>query len=502
MPLPHEARLSRRRFLVGSSQAALAASLGGLLPDMAEARAPSVSDRAWRELSQRLSGRLLRAQDAGYAELIVPMNLRYAAIRPAGIARCETAAEVAQAIRWSRENRMPLVARSGGHSYAGYSTTTGLVIDLSLMKAVQFDKATRILRIGGGARGADVHSALREPNMTLTHGRCAGVGAAGFVLGGGVGFNMRQYGLGCDQVVASEIVTADGEIRPLSATENVDLFWACRGAGGGNFGIHTSFSLQTFPAEPITVFAITWSTKPEAVLAALMPALDAAPDRLGCRISLSAVTPKQLSEGTDVTVDLLGQFQGNSKELLDILDPAYRVAPPARDEIVEKKYWDAQDILIETNEPGYFQERSTFIAGALDARALGVAFDRLRRWPGTSGDGDLRFIQTGGKVNTVAADATAFVHRSSRWLMVVGLFWTAKDRAAMVRRAREWQDAFYSAMLPFGLGGAYQNFVDPSLTDWPRAYYGDNLPRLGRIKAAVDPGNVFQFAQSIRPAAR
>jgi hypothetical protein len=492
----------RRRFLAGSSQVALAAVLGAGFPESAEARTPRVSDRAWRELAQRLSGRLLQAQDAAYAELARPINLRYAAILSAAIARCQSAAEVAAAILWSRENRVPLIARSGGHSYAGYSTTTGLMIDLSLMRTAHFEKSSGILRIGGGARNSDIYSALREAHVAVTHGRCASVGAAGFLLGGGVGFNVREHGLGSDQLVASEIVTADGQTNTLSATENADLWWACRGAGGGNFGIHTSFSVQTFPAEPVTMFAISWATKPEAVLAALMPALDAAPDRLGSRVLLPAVTPKQLAEGRDVTIDLLGQFKGNSKELLDILDPAYRVAPPTRDEIIEKKYWEVQDLLIEKNEPGFFQERSTFTAGALDSRALGVAFDWLRRWPGTSADCDLRFFQTGGKVNIIPSDATAFVHRSSRWIMLIGLVWAAKDQGTVLRRAREWQDGFYAAMLPFALGGAYQNFVDPTLKDWPEAYYGSNLPRLARIKAAVDPGNVFQFAQSIRPAAR
>ena len=135
--------LTRRRFLVGSSQVALAGGLGGLFPSVADARAPRVSDRAWRDLAQRLSGRLVRAQDAEYGELARSINLRYASVLPAGIARCQSAAEVAQAILWCRENRVPLVARSGGHSYAGYSTTSGLMIDLSLLNAVHVRQVDR-----------------------------------------------------------------------------------------------------------------------------------------------------------------------------------------------------------------------------------------------------------------------------------------------------------------------------------------------------------------------
>ena len=172
MPTPLHALLSRRRFLLGSSEVALAVGFGGLFPSVADARSPPVRDRAWRELAQRLSGRLVRAQDAGYAELARPNNLRYASTLPAAIARCQDAAEVAQAILWCRENRVPLVARSGGHSYAGYSTTSGLMIDLSLMKAAQLDTSTGVVRVGGGARNEDIYRVLRAPNMAVTHGRC------------------------------------------------------------------------------------------------------------------------------------------------------------------------------------------------------------------------------------------------------------------------------------------------------------------------------------------
>ena len=156
-----------------------------------------------------------------------------------------------------------------------------------------------IVTIGGGIRNVDLYSALQAADATITHGRCIGVGAAGFLLGGGIGFNMRRYGLGCDQVLSSELVTANGEILTLSATENPDLFWACCGGGGGNFGINTSFSLQTMPADDlITVFEIMWSGQSDAIYAALVDALQAAPPTMGNRIGASAVTPAQLARGT------------------------------------------------------------------------------------------------------------------------------------------------------------------------------------------------------------
>lgn len=504
MAIASEVRtLSRRRFLSASSRLALGASLAasGLLP--AEGQGRTVDERAWRELARRLSGPVLRPWSPGFATVARLNNLRYARILPAGIARCESSQDVAQAILWSREHRVPLVTRSGGHSYAGFSTTHGLMIDVSPIRAATFSPFSGIAKIGGGARNGDVYALLTPHNVTITHGRCPSVGVAGFLLGGGIGFNMRLHGLGCDQVVAAEIVTADGEILSLSATQNPELFWACRGGGGGNFGINTSFSVETFHAEPLTVFRLGWGQKPEEVLAALMPALDASPRRLGSRISLSAVSRKQQEPvyGQDVGINLLGQYQGLAEDLLDILAPVYRVALPGSEAIFEMSYWDAQTYLTEAGSAAFYHERSGFLTeSSLGSLALETAFHWLRRWPGAGAGSDLRFFQTGGQVNNVAPDATAFVHRRSHWLLVVGRAWTANDSPETVARTQEWQDDFYEAMRPFTDGRAYQNFADPALADWRKAYYGDNLARLACAKGRVDPHRVFRFPQAIPPA--
>jgi FAD/FMN-containing dehydrogenase len=492
--------LSRRRFLLVSSGAVGAGLAPALCPAIVRGRIPDdagkrIGERAWRELARRLSGKLLRPGDPGFLGIARPQNLRYADVLPTGIARCRTSIDVAHAILWCREHDVPLATRSGGHSYAGFSTTRGLMIDVGPINAVRFNSADGTLTIGGGARNGDLYSALRPTNMTVTHGRCPTVGAAGFLLGGGIGFNMRAHGIGCDHMIATDIVTADGKL--LTVTAKDDLFWACCGGGGGNFGINTSFVLQTFPTAPVTVFRMTWTAKPEDAFAALMRALDAAPETLGARISLGAPTPRARAEKRDVTVSLLGQLKGTARELADVLAPV----PPGRStEIFEKSYWDGQAFLEEPGPPEYYQERSTFLTGPLDSSALAAAFDWLRRWPGTSVGADLRFFQTGGKINARAADATAYVHRNARWVMLVGLNWEAHDPPHLLRQNHEWQDAFYEAMLPYGTGAAYQNFTDPSLKDWGRAYYGANFDKLRRIKTEVDRKMLFRFAQAIPPA--
>jgi len=499
------AEISRRQFLVRATRLAVAAGLGWSALSLADFEgenggATNVSERAWQELAKHISGPVLRPGSLGFNAIALPNNLRYASIQPAGIARCKTSADVVQAILWSRENHIGLIARSGGHSYAGYSTTRGLMIDMTLINQAQFDQASGIVTIGGGIRNADLYVALQAANATITHGRCNRAGGAAFVLGGGIGFNMRRYGLACDQVLQSEIVTADGAILTIPA-DNADLYWASRGGGGGNFGITTSFSLQTVPADSsLTVFKITWNFQSETVYDALIQALQAAPPGMGNRIAAGALTPAQAAAGEDVTITLLGQLAGTPGDFLDILAPVYQVAQPASEDIETLPYWDAQlTFLAEPGPPERYQERSGFFAGPPSAQAIAEAFGWLRTWPGTSVSASMNLFQTGAQVNAVAPGATAFVHRNSDWLMTLALNWGVQDSPASLHRNLDWQADFYQAMRNFTTG-AYVNLPDPSLITWQQDYYGSNLPRLESIKAQADPTQVFRFAQSIPPA--
>ncbi len=498
--------ISRRDLLAASTAGAFVAGAGaggaaGYLYGRGEwERHRGATARAWRELAQRVHGPVLRPWDPSFARTVLPNNLRYASIIPDGVVRCLGARDIAQAILWCREYDVKLVARTGGHSYAGFSTTTGLMIDTTLMDGTAFDPRTGLVRIEGGVLNGGVYLALRENNVAITHGRCPSVGAAGFLLGGGIGFNMRANGVASDQVTASEMVTADGKVRRLGAAADDDLFWACRGGGGGNFGINTAFTMQTFEAPALlTVFQIKWTAKPEDVGLTLMQTLEKTPPTMGTRVSFSAVTPQQQAEGQNVVVNLLGQLRGTKDQLRAMLDPVYRIAAPSSESICEMTYWQGQDFLHEDQPPCYYQERSAFMNRGIGADAIAAGFEHLRVWPGTSSYCDLRFFQSGGTMNTVAPRDTAFVHRASNWLMVVGLYWDEQDNRDPGKMAANhaWQNDFYHAMLPYCGGGAYQNFADPSLTDWRRSYYGENYERLARIKKRVDPGGVFTFAQAV-----
>ena len=437
-----EVSLTRRQFLARSARLAAGAGLGLSALGLAGCGGGSSSSNSvWRDLANRISGPVLRPGDPGFTAIALPNNLRYASIVPQGIARCASAADVAQAILWSQQNRIALVTRTGGHSYAGFSTTQGLMIDMTLINQAQFAPSSGIVTIGGGIRNRDLYSALQAANATITHGRCTGVGGAGFLLGGGIGFNMRRYGLGCDRVLSSELVTAAGEILTLSATENPDLFWACRGGGGGNFGINTSFSLQTIAADNlITVFLIIWRGQSDAIYAALVDALQVAPPTMGNRIGATAVTPAQLAAGQDVTITLLGQLAGTPDDLAGILASVYQVAAPVSADIRQLGYWDAQlNFLNESGPPDRYQERSAFFAGPPSSQAIEAAFSFLRTWPGTSESANFVLFQTGAQVNAIAPGATAFVHRDSDWLMTLALHWGANDSPAAVQSNLHWQ---------------------------------------------------------------
>jgi FAD/FMN-containing dehydrogenase len=493
--------LNRREFLGRSVPAVAGAALG--LNLLLDATAEAASDLAWQELARSISGPVLRPGDSEFATLAQPFNLVTEGIIPEGIARCSNAKDVSQAVVWARKHEVPLVARSGGHSAGGYSVTRGLMIDTKLMNHARFDPDTGTVTIGGGILNGGVYQALQQNGVTITHGRCPYVGAAGFLLGGGVGFNIRSLGVGVDALVASQIVTVCGDIHTLSDTHYSDLFWACRGGGGGNFGINTSFTLRTFPVPAsVTAAQVAWSTGVDEVFPTLMQALYASPTNLGTWTTLSGVTPEQFASGKDVSVFFEGQLLGTPAELDGIISPAYAVAQPSMSTVREMGYWDAQlNVFSDTPSASDLQNCTLYFRGPVNPAACAVVLKWLRQWPGTSIFANLSFLRTGGQANQVPSDATAFVHRNNDWLLVFYLKWNRNvDSEATINANLAWLSAFYNELAAFGIGEAYQNFLDPSLDDFLVQYYGSNLGRLRRLKGEYDPKSVYRFPQGIPPA--
>ena len=481
--------LTRRRLLQGAAGAAFGL---GQLRGLAHAQMQSVTVAPppdWRGLARLLSGELLEPDAPDFARIASPWNLRFASTVPAGIARCASPDDVAICLLWAQRNDMPLAIRSGGHSYAGFSTTDSLMIDVSPINEVGALDEEGLMRLGGGARNADVFTALRAGNHAITHGRCKGVGVAGLTLGGGIGFSQRLHGLTCDQLVETEIVIASGEVLVCNATENADLFWACRGGGGGNFGVNVSLTFRTFPVGDYTVFKLVWSEGIEDLLPAALELLPSLPDRLGCKLQVEA--------GSKTALNLLGQLAGTQPELAELLAPLYRMAQPSEAAISVLPYWLSQEILVEEGTPEYSHERSSYIYRPLPAEGIATVLDFLHRWPGTHDGAEWKIFLAGGAVASVAPDATAFVHRQALMLSAIDLAWTPEDDNAVVADNEAWLDAFHAAMRPFTSDESFQNFIDGAETDYLRAYYGSNLERLVEVKRRYDPDNLFRFPQSV-----
>jgi FAD/FMN-containing dehydrogenase len=310
------------------------------------------------------------------------------------------------------------------------------------------------------------------------------------VGGGGLGFNQRRFGLLCDQLVETEVVTAAGERLRCNAQENADLYWACRGGGGGNFGINTAFTFETLPVDWLTVYLLTWTANLDALVPAALDLLPTTPERLGCKLSV-------VNDDKGFRMELLGQLEGSPDELRALLGPLYRLAAPSQETVSVVPYWDGQDFLSEDDTPDYSHERSRYVYAPMPGDGARKILDYLRRFPGTGGGTNWKMFLAGDAVTRLPPDATAFVHRGAQMCSSIELDWTPDDTVGTVAQAQAWLAEFHAAMAPYTSDESYQNFIDEAQNDYLRAYYGANLERLVAVKRRYDPQNVFRYPQSI-----
>jgi FAD/FMN-containing dehydrogenase len=410
-------------------------------------------------------------------------------------------------------------SRSGGHSYAGYSTTSGLVLDITRMKAVSVNTSSGVATIGAGARLIDVYAALAQHSLVLPAGSCATVGVAGLTMGGGIGVLGRKFGLTCDTLQAAQVVVADGRLLTCDANHEPDLFWALRGGGGGNFGVVTSFTFQAHPVSTLTLFTLRWPWSSAAgVVAAWQAWAPPAPDELWSNCVLLATNNK----GSDPIIQVNGVYVGSVaglNPLLQQLTSRIGVAPISNyvsgAGLLETMLYEAgcynktvaQCHLPSQNPQGQLQRdtslaKSDYYTAALPSQGINNLVNAITRRQASStlGAGGIGLDAYGGAINRVAASATAFAHRNALFSAQYSGNWNPGDPASVVAANHSWLINTWQSMRSYASGAAYQNYIDPELTDWQQAYYGINLPRLQHIKAAYDPNNLFHFAQSIPPA--
>ncbi|MFD7323192.1 FAD-binding oxidoreductase [Streptomyces sp. NPDC059875] len=496
-------QLSRRVVLGAGAVAAAGAVLPSGYGGHRAAAAPPLppgqitEPAAWRELRRKLSpaARLYRPGDGGYPAEATVDNQRYADVRPAGVLACATEDDVRAAVGWCADHRVPFVPRSGGHNYAGHSTTPGLVISLRPMHDVV--PRGRRLHLGGGATNSDVYAA-RDVGLYFPGGRCPGVGVAGLTLGGGLGFNDRKWGLTCDRLVETRIVLADGTTVRAAEDENPDLFWACRGGAGGNFGINTAFVFDAVPVarQRATVFDLTFPlTAGPAVVDELQHVLGSDPaGDFDVRIGF-----KHAGNGT-TSVWVLGQRLGPEDALRRILTPLLTLRP-AKTFIQERGFWAAQDYLMET--PGAkdcYASRSLVPDRWLTPDTVRHIAEWTRTWrPGpAAATGYLTLFAMGAAHSAPRPDETAYPHRAATFVIDIGTHWKPGTPPTQVHALLDRTRALHDTLRRrLRTDAAYVNFPDPELRDWRHSYYGANYARLTEIKHRYDPTGLFRHPQAV-----
>jgi FAD/FMN-containing dehydrogenase len=405
---------------------------------------------------------------------------------------CENPADVTAAIELARRRGATTSTRSGGHCFAGYSSDGAIVIDVSPMNSVSItgDVAT----VSAGTRLGPLYQTLATGHRTIAGGCGATVGISGLTLGGGLGILGRRYGLTCDQVLAAQVVLADGSIIECDEQRDPDLFWALRGAGASFPGVVTSLTFRTLPEPWMTAFHLLWPHIHAAnVIEAWQAWLPAVPPELSPSLLITA--------GQHPAVNVFGAMLGPESGTANLLDDLVaRVGfDPARAVGKHMPYRQGKDYLavlgdqMRANWPRPAAEpqlfvKSEFFARPLPPDAIAALVATLYEDRPAGEARELDFSPWGGAYTAVPSSATAFVHRDALFLLK-----HAAEVAGVNGAASGWPTRSWELAHPWGTGGVYPNFPDPELADAGHAYYGGNLGRLMQVRKHFDPDGFFRL---------
>jgi FAD/FMN-containing dehydrogenase len=511
--------INRRKFLrTGSSAFGLSVAAGlGVRPATARGLvrgrsgpAALVAGSPLDTLRKLLKGELLVPGDQGFPAAIAPANGRYLDVIAMAAARCADEHDVATCVDWARRYGVQPVGRTGGHSYAGYSTTTGLIIDLGRLNSVRIDHDNGTATVGGGALNANVFKATVGGPLFLPVGTCLGVGVGGLALGGGIGYNTHWQGLTCDHLRSSRIVTAAGELLDLSAEQHSDLFWACQGGAGGSFGLNTEFvfELAEVPKQNVTFYRFDWrgADAATAVLSTFDDVLSTAPTALNAVAQAQAVPVGRPGPREAITAFSRGQYIGPSGELYDLVRPLIAAAGlPVHITINEMPFWDAQQIFASTEaEKHSFGDISRYANKPLPQAVVAGMVDLLAKCPSRSDDANgalwsLGWIG-GPVVDAKSRTQTAYVHRNMHTLWRPTPVWPNDAPESVGAGLIEWTNEVIDLLRPRTPNESYQNFPNRLITDWQQEYYAENYDRLVRVKTRYDGKNLFRNFQSVPPS--
>ena len=431
-----------------------------------------------------LDGEVFSPDSPGYEAIRRPVNPAFREVRPRLVVLCRSVSDVVEAMAYATATGDRLAPRGGGHCFAGRSSTDGIVLDMSGLDGI-FVGDDGSATIGAGAHLGQVYAALHAYGRTLPAGCGPTVGITGLTLGGGIGLLGRKHGLTCDHLAGAQVVLADGTVVDCDRDHEPELFWALRGAGGGQFGVVTALRFDT-AREPVTTrIEARW---PGAALGELVTAWQAwasdAPDELTVNLTLES------DPGAPVQATLFGAAtleEGLTRELAQSF-LVHRAGVAAAIELhAGLPYHDLKSTFADPRSlpERAVRSRSEFFSHGLSDGTLASLLTQL----GSSrnrGRRQLAFTAMGGAYNRVAEDATAFAHRGERFLL-----------EHVADAADPWVDRSWTTAHVDGSGRVYPNFPDPALDDWAAAYHAGNYPRLAAVKNAYDPHRFFDFPQAI-----
>lgn len=455
------------------------------------------------ELGAGVAGSVLLPGDAGYDEARTVWNAE-SDRRPAVVVRPANAADVSQAVGFARRQGLEIAVRGGAHSTAGASVVEGgLQIDLGLMNEVTVDPRARWCRVGGGATLGDRDAATMAHGLATTSGLVSHTGVAGLTLGGGMGWLSRLHGLAIDNLLAAEVVTADGRILTASPEQHPDLFWAIRG-GGGNFGVVTAFDFRLHPVPEMVDFGLFFwpsETGPAVLRLArqLIPGLPPSINvmTVGLNAPPQPFVPEEHRFRPGYALLVTG-FEAPDEHAA-VAERIRREVPPLFDLVTPMPYLQLQQLLDEANAFGFLAyDKGLYLEDFSDA-VIDVIAEQLPRK--SSPRSVMIFYRLDGAYGAVAEDATAFSGgRSPRYAcFLIGL----ADNQEMYETDREWVRSFWAALQPLAItDGSYVNGEAEPTDAAVRGSYGAKYARLAQIKAAYDPDNVFHLNANIPPAAR
>jgi FAD/FMN-containing dehydrogenase len=449
-------------------------------------------------LRERVRGRVITAQDAGYDEARRVYNAMIDR-RPLVIVRCADAGDAMATVDFARENDLALSVRGGSHSVPGYGTNDGgVVLDLSSMRGVRVDPRARTARAEGGCTWGDFNHATYAFGLATTGGIISTTGIGGLTLGGGIGYLNRSCGLTIDNLISADVVTADGRFLVASEKEHEDLFWALRG-GGGNFGVVTSFEYRLHPVENIFGAIIFYPLdRARDVLEFYRDHIKEAPEELGCYPAFQITPPlpfiPESEQGTPHCA-MVACWSGPLEEGERALRPIRTAAPTVAELVAPMPYPmlnSALDALVPRGLQHYWK---TAFATELTDGAIAAHLEHAPGLPAVNST--VHIYPINGACHRVPADATAFAGRDMTFATVMAGMWPDPARN---QENVAWVRDYYEALRPHSSSAGYVNFMAEDDRAHVRDDFRDHYTRLALIKKTYDPGNLFRLNQNIEPA--